>query len=257
MARRVARRRRTAEERTRRRFVRRQWARRWLTWRYVLAFVVVVALVGGGIYAVYFSTALSVQGVDVVGEETIATKDVLAAADVPTGGPLATADLVAIERRVASIAVVRSVEVTRKWPHDVLITIQEREPVAIVKRGDLLRAVDVEGVLFGSYQRAPADLPRIETGADADVDLAADPDALREAVTVVAALPDEVADLLDHVELSGIDQVDLVLGDGRLVRWGNADASTEKAEIVVPLLQQDGQVFDVSVPGQPTVSDRP
>lgn len=242
-------------ERTRRRFARRQWARRWLTWRYVVAVVVVLALVGGAIYAVYFSSALSVQGVEVSGAKSIEEKDVLAAADVPLGGPLATVDLVAIERRVAAIAEVRSVEVTRKWPHDVLITVTERQPVAVVRRGTLLRAVDVEGVLFGSPRQARDGLPLIESAEDDGEDPAAgaDPDVLKAAVTVVAALPDELATLVDHVEVRSADQIDLVLRDERIVRWGSAEASKDKGEIALALLAQKGRVYDVSVPGQPTI----
>ncbi len=239
----------TAEERSRRRFARRQRARRWLTWRYVVAAVVLLALVGGGVYAVYFSSALSVQGVDVVGTRTLSDDDVRETADVPTGGPLATVDLVAIQRRVASLAVVRNVEVSRQWPHDVLIEIEEREPVAVVDRGGQLRAVDAEGAVFGSYRRAPADLPRIVPAG------ASDTDALREAATVVAALPDDVAVLVDHLELRSIDQIDLELRDGRLVRWGSADSSEQKGEVLLALLDQRAKVYDVSVPGAPTTSD--
>ncbi|CAN5402067.1 hypothetical protein BH11ACT8_BH11ACT8_22100 [soil metagenome] len=238
-------------ERSRRKFARRQWARRWLVWRYILAFVVVVGLVAGGIYAVYFSHALSVQGVTVVGAQTLTTEQVLAAADVPQGGPLATVDLVAIERRVGSLAPVRSVDVSRQWPHSVRIEIDERVPVAVVARGGVLRAVDADGVVFNSYKRAPAGLPRIETDDDTDVE------ALREAVIVVAALPPEVSSVVDHLELVSSDQIDLVLDGDRTVHWGSADQSGQKAEVIVALLQQQASTYDVSVPGQPTISGGP
>ena len=83
---------------------------------------------------------------------------------------------------------------------------------------------------------------------------ATDDDTLTEAVTVVAALPREVSVLVDHVELRSIDQIDLVLRDERVVRWGSADASKEKGDVVLTLLAQQGKTYDVSVPGQPTVS---
>ena len=242
-------------DRTRRRFARRQWARRWLTLRYVAATVVVVALLAGAVWAVYFSDALSVHEVEVVGAQTITADEVETAADVPLDGPLAALDLDAIGARVRNkLAVVRSVEVTRTWPDGVLITIQEREPVAVVDRGDgTLSAVDAEGVVFGDYRSQPSGLPRIETTQGLAI---TDDDAMLEAVTVVGALPREVAVLVDHVELRSVDQVDLVLRDGRLVRWGSGEGSAEKARVVLTLLGQPGRVYDVSVPGQPTVSDR-
>lgn len=239
-------------ERSRRRFARRQWARRWLTLRYVVVAVLAVVLVGGSLYAVYFSDALSVDKVDVVGARTISAADVETAAAVPTGGPLATVDLDAIEFRVRSLKAVRSVEVTRKWPDGVLITIQEREPVAVVRLGSDLQGVDVEGVPFRSYKRAPSGLPRIETPAGASP---TDEDALREAVTVIAALPREVSVLVDHLNLRSVDEIDLVLRDDRIVRWGSSESSDEKADVLLALLSQPGKEYDVSVPGQPTVSD--
>lgn len=242
-------------ERSRRRFARRQWARRWLTLRYVVVAVVVVALAAGAVWAVYFSDALSVHEVEVVGARTITAAEVETAAAVPTGGPLARLDLAAVERRVAAkLGVVRSVEVTRRWPDGVLITIQERDPVAVVERGGEFRAVDAEGEVFGSYRQAPSGLPRIETPNSSVI---TDPEVLREAVTVAAALPREVSVLVDHLDLRSIDQIDLVLRDERLVRWGSSEASEEKAGVLLALLSQQARVYDVSVPGRPTTSDAP
>lgn len=240
------------EERSRRRFARRQWARRWLTLRYVAIAVLLVVLVGGSLYAVYFSAALSVREIDVVGARTISATDVETAAAVPTGGPLATVDLDAIEFRVRSLKAVRSVEVTRKWPDGVLITIQEREPVAVVRLGSDLQGVDVEGVPFRSYKRAPSGLPRIDTPTGT---AATDEEALREAVTVIAALPREVSVLVDHLLLTSVDEIDLVLRDQRVVHWGSSDSSDDKADVLLALLAQPGREYDVSVPASPTVSD--
>ena len=51
-----------ATRRSRRRFARRQWRRRWLAWRYLLVLVLVLAIVGGGIYAVWFSNVAGRRG---------------------------------------------------------------------------------------------------------------------------------------------------------------------------------------------------
>ena len=233
-------------DRTRRRFARRQWARRWLTWRYLLATTVTIALLAGGIWAVYYSDTLAIEGVEVRGLASLTEDDVVAVADVPEGTPLATVDLTAIDRRVSALAAVASVRVTRQWPHDVLIEVTERTPVAVVDRGDGLRAVDVEGAVFSTYQRAPSDLPRITTAAVTDLE------ALREAATVAGALPDDVRVLVDHIEVESIDEITLVLRDGRRVRWGSADQSDQKAEVLAALLPRKAEIINVSVPGQPT-----
>lgn len=230
----------------RKRFVRRQWARRWLTWRYLLAGVLALAVLVGGAYLVFFSSALSVQGVEVEGTQTLTDEKVREVADVPTGGPLATVDLDRIAYRVRSLAVVKSAEVTRKWPHDVLIEIVERQPVAVVEIGGQLHNLDAEGVVFGSYDRAPKGLPRVRAESGVNTE------ALAEGAAVVAALPDEIASEVDHAEVVSVDKITLLLRDGRQVMWGSAAQSAEKAEVLAAMLQHDARIYDVSVPGQPT-----
>jgi cell division protein FtsQ len=230
----------------RKRFARRQWARRWLTWRYLLAGGLALAVVIGSVYLVFFSSALSVQGVEVSGTQTLTEQQVREVADVPTGGPLATVDLDRIAYRVRALAVVKSAEVTRQWPHDVLIEIVERQPVAVVEIAGKLHSLDEEGVVFGNYDRAPKGLPRVraESGVNAE--------ALAEGAAVVAALPDEIAAKVDHAEVVSVDRITLLLRDGREVVWGSAEQSAEKAEVLTAMLTHDARVYDVSVPGQPT-----
>ncbi|MDN4173037.1 FtsQ-type POTRA domain-containing protein [Nocardioides sp. SOB77] len=239
-------------ERTRRRFARRQRAGRRRRWRLLLALVLVVALVAGGVWLVLFSDRLAVQGVEVRGTGTLSSGEVRAAADVPTGEPLATLDLGAIASRVETLAPVRSVDVSRQWPDSVLIAVEERTPVAVVSIGGEFRGLDAEGVVFDRFRQAPAGLPRVEVAADV-----AD-DALVEAAAVVAALPGDLAAKVDHVEVRTVDQVSLALRDGRTVRWGSAEDSEQKAEVLAGLLAaQQAPIYDVSVPGQPTVCTQP
>lgn len=242
--------RRPVEERTRRRFARRQWARRWLVWRYVVAAVLLVALVGGGIWAVYGSSLLAVEGVEVTGTQTLDADHVRAVAAVPTGEPLARVDLAGIERRVEALAVVKSADVSREWPHQIRIAIQERVAIAVVEIGGQLRGMDASGVVFRDYHQAPPGLPRVVTSA------ATPPDALREAARVVSALPEDVSTIVDHVEVQTVDEISLVLRDGRTVRWGSAEQSAEKAEVLAALLEARPHVavYDVSVPANPTTS---
>ncbi|MBB6626339.1 FtsQ-type POTRA domain-containing protein [Nocardioides sp. KIGAM211] len=234
--------------RSRRRFARRQWARRWLAWKYVVALLVLVGLVAGAIWAVYFSSFLAVQGVRVEGVSTISAREIRDAAAVPSGEPLARVDLDRIRSRVESLAEVRSADVTRQWPDQVLVTVTERVAVAVVDMGGRIRGLDDQGVLFRDYARAPAGLPRVQTQGDTRSD------ALREAARVVGALPRALAGTVDHVEVATVDQITLVLEDGRTVEWGSADESAQKAEVIAALLKRPAQTYDVSVPGQPTTS---
>lgn len=239
----------STQERTRKRFARRQWARRWLTWKPVVAVVGLVLLVVLVVWLVYFSSLLAVKGVDVQGVRQLSAQEIRAAAAVPTGDPLATVDLDRIRARVEALAPVRSADVSREWPDQVLITVEERVPVAVVEISGQLRGMDAEGVVFRDYAQAPPDLPRVETASSATGS-----DALAEAALVVAAMPADLAARVDHVDVATVDEITLSLRDDRTVTWGSADDSDLKAEVLADLLaaRPEAQSYDVSVPGSPS-----
>jgi cell division protein FtsQ len=235
-----------ATRRSRKRFARRQWRRRWLVWRYLLVLVLVLSLVAVGIYAVWFSTWLAVEKIEVSGAQTVEASDIRARSGIDIGEPLVRVDLATAERRIGALAVVRSVTVTRQWPHGILVSVEERTPIAVVEIGDRLRGMDADGVVFRDYKTAPPGLPRVVTTTGITSA------ALKEAAEVISALPQALTLMVDHVQVASVDQISLLLKDGREVIWGSADESDTKAEVLAPLLATvDAQVYDVSVPSKP------
>lgn len=227
-------------------FRKRRIAGRWhRVRRYVIAALVLALLVGAA-WAVFFSSLVTARDVDVTGTQTLGDARVKRAAEVPTGTPLARVDLAAIQARVESIASVRAAEVSRSWPHTVHIAVTERTPIAVIDRGDGLQALDSEGVLFGSYETRPRRLPLVRTEPDTAAE------ALVEAARVIDALPQRIAARVATLEVASVDEIQLVLANGRRVLWGSAEDSTQKAEVLAVLLQRPGQQLDVSVPGRPT-----
>ena len=234
------------QERSRKRFARRQWARRWLRLRLVLA-LAVLALIGAIVgWLVLFSSVLSVKGVDVEGNELLSTEQVMSAADIPTGVPLARADISAIRDRILRLPAVESADVSREWPDRILVRVEERVAVAVIERGGTLRGIDATGFQFRSYAKAPRKLPRIRIGDETE------DEAIAEGAAMVASLPGSIARKVEYVELRTIDQIALRLRDGRTVEWGSAEKSADKAAVITVLLRQKAEVYDVSVPGQPT-----
>ncbi|GAB2879234.1 cell division protein FtsQ/DivIB [Nocardioides pacificus] len=235
--------------RSRRRFERRQRARRWRLWRVVVAVVGVLTLVALTLWLVLYSSVLAVQGVRVEGNDLLDDDVVRRAAAVPDGEPLARLDVDAIRSRVAALAAVRSVDVSREWPDGVLVRVVEREAIAVVPTGNGLRGMDEEGVLFRDFARAPGDLPRVQLEAGIRSE------AMLEAALVISALPVDLVADVDHVEVATVDQIVLQLRDGRTVDWGSAEQSVDKARVLDALLEaREARHYDVSVPGQPTTS---
>jgi cell division protein FtsQ len=229
-----------------RELARRRWGRRLRRARPFLYAALVLALLVGGTWLVYFSSVVTVRDVSVQGTRTVSTVRVRAVAKTPIGRQLARVDLGAIRARVETIPAVKSVSVSRSWPHTVAISITERTPVAVVDRGAGLQAVDEDGVLFGSYPRQPADLPLVHTAPDVKSE------ALAEAAHVVSSLRPDLRTIVDRVEVETVDRIRLILSGGRTVMWGSAEQSADKAAVLAVLLKQDAREIDVSVPGRPT-----
>ncbi len=242
---------RTEDERSlqvaRKRFARRQWARRWLAWRIVLSVALVLTLTAGLVWLVFFSTVLAVQGVRVEGTDVLDPVEVRRVAAVPGGAPLATVDLDAVADRVGELAPVADVDVSRAWPDQVRIDVVERVAVAVVERDGAVRGVDESGVVFRSYPERPVGLPLLRSGPDTPAD------ALAESTRVIEALPAQIAAEVDYLEVESVDTITLRLRDGRRVLWGSAEQSGDKARVLAVLLEQEASAYDVSVPGQPVI----
>lgn len=234
--------------RSRRRFARRQWRRRWLAWRYVVVLVVLIVLIVLGTWLVYFSDALSISAVDVRGTGSeVSAAQVEHAAAVPLGKPLATADLGAIRDRVETLlAAVQTAQVSREWPHTVRIDIVQRTPVAVIETSDGLHALDASGQVFLSYQTAPPGLPIVRSAST-------DRDALAQGAQVAAALPKGLALRVAHLQIFTQDDIELDLHSGKTVMWGSASDSATKARVLAALMtaQPGASLYDVSVPSAP------
>ncbi|MEO5652030.1 MAG: FtsQ-type POTRA domain-containing protein [Marmoricola sp.] len=224
-------------------FRRRRYAGRFRT---VLLLVLVLGLLAGSVWLVFFSSFVTAQSVRVEGNTGTGTLRVERAADVPLGTPLARVDLDSVAARVESIPSVQDAKVSRQWPDTVRISVTERTPVAVVDQGAGLRSMDAAGVLFGGYASRPPGLPLVRTSAETSSD------ALVEAGKVVGALPAGIAAKVDVIEVGSVDRISLLLTSSRRVVWGSAEGSREKAEVLGVLLKRPGQVIDVSVPGRPT-----
>jgi len=234
-------------------FGRRRWVARLRRWRPFLLAALALVLLVTSIWLVFFSSAVTVRGVQVVGNRAVSASEIRDVARAPIGTPLARADLAAVQARVEAIPAIDSVSVSRSWLHTIRVEVTERVPVAVVDRdpgvaGTRLQAVDLEGVLFGSYARRPAGLPLIRTGP------AVTAEVLSEAAKVVRSLRSGLASKVRYVDVTSIDDITLSLAHGPTVLWGSADDSALKAEVLDTLLGRAKNVtqIDVRTPAKPS-----
>ena len=208
-----------------------------------LALVVVAAVLT---WLVAFSSVLGVRTVTVHGTQTLSSAQVRQAAAIANGTPLVRLDKAAVLHRVEALPDVASASVTTSFPSTVVITVTERLAVGYVRSGGDVRLVDRTGDQYRSVPSAPKQLPRfvVSAGPGARATGAA-------VATVAAALPAQVRGDVDSIQALDPDAITLLMSDGRVVRWGSADRSTDKARILPALLRRDGTQFDVTDPALP------
>jgi len=208
----------------------------------------VVALLGVGGWVFGWSSLFGMRTVAVTGAHALAPADVLAAAAVPRGAPLARVDTAAVARRVGAIPGVARVAVTRAWPSTLRIAVTERHGVALVARNGSPWLVDGVGVVFQRLAVAPAGLPTLKVAA-------AGPDdpATRAALSALGALTPRVRTQVRSVAAATPEAVRLALSGGRTVLWGDGDRAAAKAEALQALLRRPGRTYDVSTPAVVTV----
>lgn len=189
------------------------------------------------------SPYLVVDKVVVTGEKRLSSADVLAAAQVRLGTPLARVDTVDVASRVRALGPVASVSVSRSWPGTLRVAVVEREPVAAVGSGKTWTLYDGTGTQLGTATALPAALVRLQVASPGPDDA-----ATRAALSVLQSLPKSLRLMVAAVTAPSAEQVGLVLRDGRKVVWGGASDGPAKATALIALLKLKGTVYDVSSP---------
>jgi cell division protein FtsQ len=201
------------------------------------------------VWLVELSPVLVTRSVRVEGVPAGEVPDIVRRAAVPMGTPLAKVDTRAISRRVAALASLASVTVSRSYPNTVLIRAARRVPVLAVKdpQGQV-EVVDAEGIAYATVTAPPQGVPLINT-----VESPSSTESLRAAMTVLRALSPEQRSRVTDVTVMGPNMVTLKLG-GDTVVWGGASEPQLKVEVMTALLRQkDARTIDVSAPRTPVI----
>ncbi|MFQ5629533.1 MAG: cell division protein FtsQ/DivIB [bacterium] len=95
--------------------------------------------------------AFSVKKIIVTGNNLIHVTDVLSAAKIDSAESIWDTDIELIQERLADLPQVQSANITRLFPSNILIHVQERKPVAIIISNGLW-GIDREGVLLPQFR---------------------------------------------------------------------------------------------------------
>jgi cell division protein FtsQ len=201
------------------------------------------------VWLVAFSPVLGVRTVAVRGASGIGVDTVLRAAAVRHGTPLLRLDTAAVASRVEALPDVASAHVTTSLPSTVTITVRARVPVGVVAHGAAYTLVDATGVSYETVSARPPALPLFVLPRGPQVRSTA-----RAMAVVAGQLPAPVLHRVQSVQALDPTSITLLLRGGRMVRWGDATRSADKARLLPVLLQHRSHQIDLTDPDQPVTS---
>ncbi|WP_051415529.1 cell division protein FtsQ/DivIB [Nocardiopsis sp. CNT312] len=217
-------------------------------WKLTFVVLLVVALVCVVAWVLLGSRLLVVREVTVTGLERVPEREVVAAVDVATGTPLIRVDLDRGAAGAEAIELVESATVSRSWPAALHVEVVERRPLLAVRAGDGYRLVDGDGVRIEDAPARPGAYPVVRVTGEV-----AGSAGVRAAADIVEAAPDSLLARIQLIDATDAEAIELELGDGSLVEWGDATATVDKSEVLRVLIrehpQEEGRVYDVANPG--------
>lgn len=213
--------------------------------RVLIGALVTVVLAAAVTWIVAVSPALGVDTVRVRGAADVGSAKVRVAAAIKHGAPLVRLDTAAVAGRVRALPEIASATVRVAYPSSVIITVIERIAVGYVTAGEKYVLLDRAGVQFRTVTLMPRSLPLFSIPAGTS----AKPTGMAVA-TVAAALTPALLAEVASVQAFDPTAITLLLVDRRIVRWGSAQRSADKARILPVLLGQPGTRFDVTNPDQ-------
>ena len=202
----------------------------------------------GLVFATFQTPLLAIEEINFEGNQLMTEQELSAATADLLGQPLTTVSDAQVEQMLSEFSTVESFAIQSRPPHELVIRIRERQPIATVITSDGQFIFDAAGVRLSPF--SGEQIPRVVV-----VDDPAESIEYRSAVDVLLSLPLGLYREVSLVTLNSQDSVELSLRDGTRVIWGDDSDAVLKHEVLQTLMaNQTEQVdFDVSAPLAPVV----
>lgn len=221
-------------------------------WGMGLGGVVVAALIFCGV--IFYSPLLAIRTITVENANLLSTDYVQSKLAGLQGVPLSRVDEQQVKDLLGQSAVLSDVVVESRPPHELVVKLQERVPVAVVEENKKFYLVDAEGTQLGTVESAKdTGVPVIGGGLKAT-----EKDSFPVVTKVLASLPSSLISEVAQTKADSASTITLEMKDGSRVVWGTAAESEVKAKVLATLMksvgaEQEVKTYDVSSPLHPTV----
>jgi len=113
----------------------------------VLLFVMVASSLFIAGRVLLASDYFAVENIRCEGAQRVAVDDIIAASEIVSGDKMFSLDIERIGENISAHVWIAEADVRREFPRDIVITIRERQPLAIISL-DYLYYIDAAGVIF-------------------------------------------------------------------------------------------------------------
>jgi len=220
----------------------------------LVALLVVVVGAGGWFERSEYAT---VRDVAVVGVLLLDPGEVADVSGVSVGDPALRLRPGRIAERIERLPLVRTAEASRDRLRDVVLTVEEREPVYVVVYRTTSVLVDREGIVLARGEDARLPTVVVTTAPPAPGETVVGHRALANAHQVWSGLSGPLRSKVTELRAPDPDGLELVLADAPVVRFGRAELMDEKVRALGAILDDvagsEVTVVDVRVPAFPVV----
>lgn len=213
-------------------------------------------LFGGGlilsllIAAAYLTPLLSISKIEVVGTERVNSADVIRKLQPVIGESLTTISEEQVTSLLEDFGLIDTIALESKPPHTLLVRIQERQPIAIVRTSGKDFLYDAAGVKVAEAN-GDESLPKIR-----GIGNPSGSEKFQASIKVILEMPNSLFENLESFEFSGSSAVLRVRNHDFDVIWGDSSEGALKAEVLESILNSldsEPKLVDVSSPMAPVV----
>ncbi|KAB1661893.1 FtsQ-type POTRA domain-containing protein [Pseudoclavibacter sp. CFCC 13796] len=213
----------------------------------IIGLAVVIAVTIG----LVFSPWLSVQHIEVRGTQRASAAELSDALSDQVGRPIIGLSGAQIERELQQFSAVESYSIRAELPGTLIVTVTERAPIGVFKKGDSYLLVDAAGVVVQSADQPEEGYPTLQVAST-------DPQspAFSSVAAVLRSLDGDLLAQVASAQASTQDDVQLTLRSGTTVVWGDGSETELKARVLRALVgdRPDAKHIDVSSPSLPVAS---
>lgn len=205
----------------------------------IVLLLLLVAIVTGVLFI--NSSFFSLGAVVVSGNKYVTTDDIYRTAEIPDNINIFRLHTTEIRNRLMNDLRIESVEVQRRFPSTIEITVRERYPVAYLANGYGFIEVDRQGVILAAHKSLKqVNVPMI-TGASIENGYVGDKvgnPVIKNILQYLAALDEETLSLLSEINIKSPDQILIYTINSVQIRVGKGERLEEKARLTQDILKE-------------------